>query len=148
MNIRKQRILVVDDEPPITRGIRLILEQTGTFQVREENLARHAIAAAREFLPDLILLDIMMPGVSGDQLAEAFQKDPRLHAIPIVFLTALVTERQVKQTGGRIGHERFLAKPVKPDELIDCIREELDRPTSHPTNTTKAPEDTTPHLAY
>src|SRR4051812_5997949 len=62
---RKRRILIVDDEPDFTFMMGLTLEQTGQFEVRQENDAFQALATAREFLPDLILLDVMMPDMDG-----------------------------------------------------------------------------------
>ena len=92
----KKRILVVDDEPEITFMVKLNLEQTGRYEVRTENLGRRAIEAAREFRPDLILLDVMMPDMLGSEIAEQLQADPKLRAIKFVFLTAMVT----KEGGG------------------------------------------------
>src|SRR2546423_5120830 len=61
MIMSKRRILVVDDETSITRLLKLNLEQTGSYEVREENLGARVLEAAREFKPDLVLLDVMMP---------------------------------------------------------------------------------------
>ena len=71
-----KRILIIDDEPSMTRMIRLTLEMTKRYQVREENNAMHALATAREFKPDLILLDVIMPGVDGGELARRIKADP------------------------------------------------------------------------
>ena len=76
MNSEKKRILVVDDEPSITRLLKLNLEQTNEYVVRAENDARAAIAAAEEFKPHLILLDVMMPGLDGGELASRFEANP------------------------------------------------------------------------
>jgi len=73
-NNLKKRILVVDDDPKITRQIRFNLELTGEFQVQEENRATHALIAARGFLPDLILLDVIMPGIEGGDLASEIRE--------------------------------------------------------------------------
>ena len=71
----KQRILVVDDEPSITRLLKLNLEQTGRYEVRVENLGARAYEAAQEFMPDLVLLDIMMPDMDGSDVAASLKED-------------------------------------------------------------------------
>ena len=123
----KKRILVVDDEPAITRMIKLNLEQTGRYEVRTENLGRNAIEAAREFRPDLILLDVMMPGLLGSEIAEQLQADPELRAIKFVFLTAVVTRGEELRSEGQIGGHTFVAKPISADDLCAVIEEHLQR---------------------
>src|SRR5450756_1130580 len=105
----KKRILVVDDEPAMTRMIKLNLEQTGRYEVRTENLGRMAIAAAREFRPDLILLDLMMPDMLGSDISAQLQADPELRAIKFVFLTAMVTKEEALRSSGQIGGQAFIA---------------------------------------
>jgi CheY-like chemotaxis protein len=117
----KKRILIVDDEPSITRTMKVNLERTGAYAVRTENQAEHALTAAREFEPDLILLDVMMPDVDGGEVAAGLRADPALQHIPVVFLTAIVSR---KETGGdylESGGQTFIAKPVSLDALIQCI---------------------------
>ena len=121
--VKKKRIFVIDDEPSITRTMKVNLERTGTYTVATENHGPHALAAAREFQPDLILLDVMMPEISGDEVAAQFHADPALQHVPIVFLTAIVSP---KETGGEYlvsGGQTFVAKPVNLDSLIKCIEE-------------------------
>ena len=125
MNSPKQHIMIVDDEPSVTRLVRLTLEHTGEYEVREENHPDHALAAAREFRPDLILLDVLMPGLDGGQLASQFKASPHFAKVPIVFLTAAVTHAEVTSHGGLVGGERFLAKPVDIPELVECLHEIL-----------------------
>src|ERR1035438_8983710 len=108
----KKRILVVDDEPAITRMIKLNLEQTGRYEVRTENLGRRAIAAALEFRPDLILLDVMMPGMPGSEIAAQLQADPELCAIKFVFLTAVVTKDEELRSNAQIGGYTFTGTPI------------------------------------
>jgi CheY-like chemotaxis protein len=125
MDNDKKRIMVVDDEPSITRLLKLNLEQTGRYEVCGINNAALALSAAREFQPDLILLDVMMPHVSGDELANQLQASPRLKNTPIVYLTALATPGEVSSHGGLIGGLPFLAKPVDLPEVIGCIEKHL-----------------------
>ena len=132
MNKDKKRILVVDDEPKITRMVRLSLELTGEYEVREENRASHALDAAFEFQPDLILLDVLMPGVDGGELASQLQGSPRFREVPIIFLTAAVTRQEVNTHGGYVGGLPFLAKPVDFPELIACLHKHLEKHATHP----------------
>lgn len=121
----KKRILVVDDEASITRLLKINLETTQEYEVLAENSASHALAAAREFQPNLILLDVLMPGVDGGYLASQFQEDARFKNVPIVFLTAAVTKGEVFEHQGRIGGLPFLAKPVNMPEVIRCLHQHL-----------------------
>ena len=117
----KTRILIVDDEAVFTRMVKLNLEQTGNYEVRAENRAQHAPAAAREFKPDLILLDVIMPGLDGGELASLLRSDPALKHTPIVFLTATVSPHEAKGGGFTSGGFLFLAKPVALKDLVRCI---------------------------
>ncbi len=117
----KKRILVVDDEPSVTRGIRMNLAALGDYEVLTENVARNALAAARDFRPDLILLDVMMPEMDGGDVAGQLRDNPALKDIPIVFLTAAISN---DETGGHkmaSGPGVYLAKPVQLGELTRCI---------------------------
>src|SRR3974390_205247 len=112
MKEAKKRILVVDDEPSITRLVKLNLEQTNEYEVQTENDASAALATAESFLPDLVLLDVMMPEMDGGVRASRLQASPKLKKVQIVFLTAAITKGEVYQRGGKIGGLPFLAKPV------------------------------------
>jgi CheY-like chemotaxis protein len=121
--VNKKRILLVDDEPALTRMMRLNLEQTGRYEVREENRGASALAAAREFMPHLIFLDVMMPDMGGDEVAEALDEDPMLQRITYVFLTAIVTKRETGTGAAEISGKTFLAKPVRRDELLSVVEQ-------------------------
>ena len=121
----KKKILVVDDEVALTRTLKRNLEATERFVVRTENSSAAALAAAREFLPDLILLDVMMPGLDGGEVAAQLKEDKQLSQTPIVFLSAIVKKDETAPTGSNIGGSTFLAKPVKLDDLITCIESRI-----------------------
>jgi CheY-like chemotaxis protein len=125
MQTEKKRILVVDDQVSDTRVVKLALESTNDYVVREENHAEAAISTAEEFHPDLILLDVMMPGIDGGELAARFRENPKLKAVPIVFLTAAVTKREVELGGGLVGGFPFLAKPIVLSELVTRLNRYL-----------------------
>lgn len=132
----KRKILIIDDEPGFTHMVRLTLEKTGFYEVKEENKSLLGLATAREFKPDLILLDVLMPGVDGGDIAAKLKADPELHGIPVVFLTATVPKREATSGGGLVsGGFVFLAKPVGIKELIKCIEDNVKPapPLSGPT---------------
>ena len=121
----KKRILVVDDEASMTRMLKRSLESTGKYEVRTENSGNAAVAAARAFRPDFILLDVMMPGVDGGELAARLKEEKELQNIPVVFLTAIVEKEETAPTGSDIGGCEYLAKPVKLEDLVACIEKHL-----------------------
>lgn len=121
----KKRILMVDDEPAFTRMVKLNLEKTGQFEVREENRATAALAVAREFKPHLIILDVIMPGMDGGDVANHIKKDRELRGTPVIFLTAAVSPKEAGKKGLESGGDFFLAKPVSLDDLIQHINERI-----------------------
>ena len=121
----KKRILVVDDESTITRLLKLNLEKTGSFVVRTENLGASTLSAAREFKPDLVLLDVMMPDLDGGDAAAQLQADPFLGQTPIVFLTAAVKREELSAKDGMIGGFPYIAKPLNIKGVIQAIEKNL-----------------------
>ena len=117
----KKRVLLVDDEKSFTGLLKLNLEDTGNFDVRVENCGEDAFGAAREFDPDIILLDIIMPRMPGGNVAAQLSEDPQLKDIPVVFLTAAVRRHQVEEHEGQICDRPCLAKPVSIDEITKAI---------------------------
>ena len=126
--MEKKRILIIDDEASFTRMVRLNLEKTGDFEVREENRATHALAAAREFKPDLILLDVILPSMDGGDVAAHIQADRNLKGTPIIFLTATVSRNEAGNKALTSGGALFLAKPVSVEHLIKNINDHLKKP--------------------
>jgi two-component system, OmpR family, response regulator len=122
-----KRILVVDDEPSVTRNLKLTLESSGGYEVLGENQAINALTAARFFRPDLILLDVMMPGMDGGDVAARVRADPLLRGTPIIFLTALVSNEETDGHEMLSGAETFLAKPVDIGELRQTLEEHIRR---------------------
>jgi len=131
-----KRILIIDDEAGFTRMVRINLEKTGEFEVREENRAGNALATARDYRPDLILLDVIMPTRDGGDVAALIHKDRQLRHVPIIFLTATVSAREAGPAGLNSGGCLFLAKPVSTEVLIQRIKEHL--PPETPAASDKA----------
>lgn len=119
----KKRVLLVDDEASVTRTLKLYLEGTGAYEVETTNEGSQTLPIARRFQPDLILLDVVMPDMEGGAVAAAIREDEALKDTPIVFLTALVSRREVGPTGRDIGGYPFIAKPLDPEKVIECIEQ-------------------------
>ena len=118
----QKKILVVDDEPTITRLLKLNLEKTGAYLVREENLGGKAHLAARDFKPDLILLDVMMPDMDGPSTLRVLQQQGV--TIPVIFLTAKVQPAD-RQKFMQLGVRGIISKPFDPLTLGQQIKEML-----------------------
>ena len=119
-----RRILIVDNDKNTTHLVKILLEKTGRYLVFEENDPIRAHQSARNFRPDLIFLDVVMPRRDGGEIAAQIQADPELQNTPIIFLTALVTRAEAN-AGVRIDGHPFLAKPINIQELIEAIEENL-----------------------
>src|SRR4051812_36590040 len=119
--MNKRRILVVDDEPKLSELVRMFLERTQRFDVRVENRSAHAVATAREFRPEMILLDVDMPGKDGGEVARELKDDATLRATPILFFTSLISRAEAGECETLRGGTRFLAKPVDPKVLVDTV---------------------------
>lgn len=121
----KKRIMIVDDEVAFTRMMKLVLEQSGRYEIVCENRAAQTLASARACQPDLILLDVIMPDMDGGEVAAQIKADPALKHIPVVFLTALVSEHEaLAGSVTRTGH-RFVGKLVSSANLIAFIEQTL-----------------------
>ena len=124
-NETKKRVFIVDDESGFTHLLKLTLEKTGKYIVQEENDGTKAWLAAREFAPDIIFLDVVMPKIDGGDVAQQISTDPLLRHIPIIFLTAIVSE---KEGGHMIGGFPFISKPVSLQAIDECIQKHLGAP--------------------
>ena len=124
-NNKVNRILIVDDEPDVTELLKYKLEQDGHLcQVVNNPLS--FISVAREFNPNLILLDIMMPELNGLQLCKMVRSDPKMNTIPIIFLTARgEVEDRIK--GLESGGDDYISKPFNTKELMLRVANILNR---------------------
>ncbi len=123
--MEKKRILIIDDESTFTRMVRLNLEKTGRFEVREENAAANGLTAAREFKPDLILLDVLMPSMDGGDVKAQIRRNRNLKTVPIIFLTATISASESGNRGPSGSDGLFISKPVSAERLIQIIDENL-----------------------
>ncbi len=118
-------ILLVEDEPGIQELVKFNLQQAGHAVIGALN-AEQALSTIRETLPDLILLDWMLPGMSGIELAKRIRADSRTSSVPIIMLTAR-GEEQDKIAGLDTGADDYVTKPFSPRELIARIKALLRR---------------------
>lgn len=119
----KVKILVVDDDVRLTKLLERTLESAGNFEVTVENNSTDVIGRVQKFHPNLILLDIMMPGIGGEEIAAQIKEDEDLKNIKIIFLSSLMTHTST--AGKTIGGNMYLSKPVNESDLIQCIEKFL-----------------------
>ncbi len=123
MSNTRASILCVEDN----RGQRLLLsfllEQRG-FEVRTARDGEEGVVVAREWAPDLILMDLMMPGMDGFQAAEILRADPRTSHIPILALTAF-GEEKMQTRAKEVGMDGFVLKTILPADLAEILRKHL-----------------------
>jgi len=116
-----RRIMVVEDDPDIQLITRLGLEICGNYEVLVCGSGAEAVQSAAAYAPDLILLDMMMPGMDGFATMEALRRLPGLAATPAIFLTANAHE-QLRQDMLKRGALGVILKPIEPQVLVDEIR--------------------------
>lgn len=121
--MNKKTILVVDDEPSSLELIDFVLRRHH-YETLLALKAEEAFRLIQTRLPDLIILDLLMPGMSGMELCKRFKSDPRTKKIPILFLSAMVRDAEVEE-GFRAGAAGFIFKPYDSDQLIKKIEEIL-----------------------
>lgn len=116
------RIMYVEDEPDIRAVAKLALEAVGGMTVNLCERGDLAVSQAEEFKPQMILLDVMMPGMDGPSTLKALRENPTLQAIPIAFMTAKVQSHEIEyfKSLGALG---VIAKPFDPMTLADEIRD-------------------------
>ena len=121
----KRKVLIIDDETNFTQMVKFNLEETGEYEVFVENEALEGFNAALKYHPDLILLDVIMPGMEGPDVIFQLKSTEDVKEIPVVFLTATITKEEVTAQHGIIAGHTFLAKPTSVVELVDCIEAKM-----------------------
>lgn len=124
---KAKRILVVDDEADVTDLVAYHLRAKG-YEVQALNDSTGSVGVARSFLPDLVILDVMMPDVNGLQICRMLRADPTLGAVPVIFLTAKAEEGDRIQ-GLETGGDDYVCKPFSPKELVLRVQSILRRAT-------------------
>ena len=119
------RVLVVDDDRDIRDLVTFKLEQAG-YEVRQAEDGLQALEAVREWAPDLVVLDVMMPGLSGVDVTRELRADPATAGTPVILLTAKAQEADV-ETGFVSGADDYVVKPFSPRELVSRVQAVLAR---------------------
>ncbi|NQT32326.1 MAG: response regulator [Candidatus Omnitrophica bacterium] len=123
----KKKILIIDDDKDLTWCLAERLSEEGYDAISAED-ADEAILMAKKHSPDLMLLDIILPGMPGLKLAEYFYNDPGIKDISIIFLTGILTKED-EEKGRSVGGRHFIAKPYDPEKLLHLISETLKKKT-------------------
>ena len=118
-----KRVLIADDEPNIVTSLEFLMERAG-LEVRIARNGQEAIEMAAAFEPDLILLDVMMPVLSGYQVCQRLKSDPKLREARILMLSAKGRDVEVAK-GLELGADGYITKPFSTRELVAKVRELL-----------------------
>jgi CheY-like chemotaxis protein len=118
------KLLLVDDEKAILESLELILNAEGheTQAVGSAQAALDALAAAKEDKPDLVIADIVMPGMSGLELLSIMRANPRYAKLPVLFISASITPEMEVQVG-QLAFVSFLRKPFQVEAMIELVNE-------------------------
>jgi two-component system alkaline phosphatase synthesis response regulator PhoP len=113
------RILVADDEPALLRLLELVLGRRG-YMIQGVTNGNAAVEVLKTESPDLVILDVMMPGLDGYEVLTFIRETPRLEGLPVVMLTARAQLDDI-QRGLTLGADAYLAKPFDPEELLSVV---------------------------
>ncbi|MFA5168990.1 MAG: response regulator [Candidatus Omnitrophota bacterium] len=122
--MEKRRVLVVDDEENLRKLLKLNLEETGKFTVETLANVKDLIDMLHMFKPEVILLDLLMPGLGGLEACEMLNRDPFGQGVPIIILSSLAKDGDKRAAYGK-GVVDYLVKPIEKDDLVAKIEKAL-----------------------
>ena len=120
----KQKVLVVDDDPEIVELFVDVLDRDGRFEVKTANTGYDAGVLTQEFLPDLVILDYMLPDINGNVVCQTIRKNPNFEHMKIVIVSGVVNQDEINELL-RSGADEFVKKPFNIEKLIERIGELL-----------------------
>jgi CheY-like chemotaxis protein len=127
--MEKKEILIVDDDIIAQNMLKATLANAG-YSVLIASNGEEALEKAKKYHPSVIILDIMMPGIDGGEVANLLRNDPQTEKIPIIFLSTLISESE-ERAGTRSGSTSFFSKPFSRDKLLNEIGRYLRRQNSN-----------------
>ncbi len=119
LKIPGTRVLVIDDEPEITDIVEAFLSEAG-YAVASENSPTNAVTKVNEFKPDIILLDIMMPGIDGYDVCQQIKQQPDMAHVPVIFLTGKDRTDDMGRSF-KVGGDMFIKKPFSCERLLEIV---------------------------
>ena len=120
-----KKILIVDDDPSVVIALQFLMEQQG-FNVMTAQSGEFALELILQYNPDLVLLDIMLPGIDGWEVCEIIRLNPDYRNIKVIFLTAKRSEVDIAK-GLALGGDAYITKPFSNDELVAKVKEVLEK---------------------
>lgn len=124
---KKPRILIVDDDPVIVRLLQINFRLEG-YEVDTASRGEEALQRVREHLPDVVVLDVMMPGLDGWEVCRQLKENPKVSHIPVIFLSARAQDED-RQRGYALGVDEYVTKPFDPAHLVEIVRRSLEKQT-------------------
>lgn len=117
----KTKLLMIDDDEDLLRLVKMKLEKTGQFDVTYSTKGSQAVNLARDLSPDLVILDIDMPEMSGGEVADALSEADDTKDLPVLFLSSMIANGETSSQIQMIGGRRMISKSVKIKDLIAAI---------------------------
>lgn len=124
MAVNKKRVLVVDDDPELLQLVRVLLSRIGIEAVCVENATDAAQFLLNESLPDLLILDMMLPDISGVEFLRQMRSKPNFDALPVLILSALIDPERIRAALDS-GADRYLTKPYIANNLLTVVQDIL-----------------------
>ncbi len=119
----RRRILIVDDDPVIVRLLQVNFLIEG-YDVETASRGDEALAKAGEWAPDLVILDVMMPGIDGWEVCRRLKENPQMREVPVIFLSARAQDTD-RERGYALGVKEYVTKPFDPNQLVEIVRRSL-----------------------
>ncbi|RJR33953.1 MAG: response regulator [Desulfobacteraceae bacterium] len=117
-----RKVLIIDDEENHCRLLKKALERKGGFEVISATTGKEGIELARSKKPEIIVMDLVMPGMDGTEVAETLEGDSETSTIPIIFVTGMLTRDEANEQNAASSRGYFMAKPILIDELVHKMK--------------------------
>ena len=118
-----KKILIVDDEPSITVPLKFLMEQH-RFEVVVVHNGEDALSVIKVFEPDLVILDIMLPGLDGFQVCQTLKEDPERKLVKVIFLSAMTRDLDIAK-GNTLGADAYITKPFSNADVVSLVNDLL-----------------------